>query len=497
MEATFLGHQTWLITHAGTSVLVDPVLTETFGHSEAISARVFPPRTIDVASMPKIDAIVLSHEHADHFTFESFAALPRKAPVLVGMLMPMVVTDALESMGFHVKRVLSSDWTRIGKLEVRLFAVAMPESFWEQRVTQVYLRPRGLKRRGIYIGVDAALSPFLAGEVERGETEPPRLVVVANNSQIVPTGGRSIYSNPLDEVTDDDEEGPFVGLDLLDALTLSYVEALPTGSCDVAIAGNGFVHTRQPFGPYLLSDNRRLAEIANRLSVRPWVHGPRPGERLVIDEDRITQDAVSWVELDRSAEQVLLEKHRAFRARPTETAPKAVLDGRGDSAGGRRSEVMAELGRLGDMFPFSPLAAMTHRIHEYLGGALGARRFVLRLVADPGKSIQVAYDHSAAAFVPDDTPADKLLETFPFGLELFLVDFLGILDGQLQIWDLDGRAISAWHFGGAVTEGPVALLFAALGEQVRPDLTARIYARALRRLAIEPKRELLERAGCS
>jgi hypothetical protein len=490
MEATFLGHQTWLISHDGSGVLVDPVLTDTFGHSDAISSLVFPPRRIDVAAMPPVDAVVLSHEHSDHFTFESFAALPRETPVYVGPLMVSPVADAIESMGFAVHRLLPSQWVSAGALEFCLFAVA-EDSFWEQRVVQVYVRPREVAHRAVFVGIDAAISPFLIDAVKAGEIENPRLVISANNSQIVPKGGKSIFTNPLEDIGEVDE-GPYVGLDVLDALTLTYTKDLPPG-CEVAIMGDGLVHARQQFGPYLVSDHRRLAEIANRLSVKPWVHGSRPGDALVIDEDGITRTSVDWIEIDRDREQALLQQQRAFVENPTEPQFQPVLESTG-RLGTRVPDVLDELRWLGHAFALSKLALLGHKLHEYLNGALGSRRFVLRLVADHGATVQVAYDHAEARFVPDQTPVSELLETFPFGLEMYLADFVGILDGRIQVWDLDGTAVNAWALRGAVTEGPAAFMFAALGEQVRPDLAARTYIRALERLSITPNRKLLERA---
>ena len=64
MEITFLGHQSWLISHESTHVLVDPILADRFGSNDGI--EIYPPRTIDIEHFPPVSAIFLSHEHSDH-----------------------------------------------------------------------------------------------------------------------------------------------------------------------------------------------------------------------------------------------------------------------------------------------------------------------------------------------------------------------------------------------------------------------------------------------
>ena len=52
------------------ALLVDPLLVEDFGHAQALEYRVFPPRVWTPDAMPKLDAVILSHEHDDHFDIQ-------------------------------------------------------------------------------------------------------------------------------------------------------------------------------------------------------------------------------------------------------------------------------------------------------------------------------------------------------------------------------------------------------------------------------------------
>ena len=74
---TYLGQQGWLVTSDATRILIDPLLTDEY--SPGFSAVIHPPRRISLARLPPIDAVVLSHEHADHFNVPSLLALERRS----------------------------------------------------------------------------------------------------------------------------------------------------------------------------------------------------------------------------------------------------------------------------------------------------------------------------------------------------------------------------------------------------------------------------------
>src|SRR5881398_2474292 len=72
---TFLGHQGWMMRCGTSCVLVDPLLCEEFGAVHALEYRVHPPRVFAPETFPAVDAVILSHEHDDHFDIPSLARL--------------------------------------------------------------------------------------------------------------------------------------------------------------------------------------------------------------------------------------------------------------------------------------------------------------------------------------------------------------------------------------------------------------------------------------
>ena len=55
--------------------------------------------------MPKVDAIILSHEHLDHFHIPSLNKLPKDAPFYVSHLLPICVKDLIRELGFKLIEV--------------------------------------------------------------------------------------------------------------------------------------------------------------------------------------------------------------------------------------------------------------------------------------------------------------------------------------------------------------------------------------------------------
>jgi L-ascorbate metabolism protein UlaG (beta-lactamase superfamily) len=74
---TYVGHATVLVEHAGVRVLTDPLLRRRLGH---VTRRVPLP---DLGTLRDLDAILISHAHADHLDIGSLRSLEHAGPVIV------------------------------------------------------------------------------------------------------------------------------------------------------------------------------------------------------------------------------------------------------------------------------------------------------------------------------------------------------------------------------------------------------------------------------
>lgn len=77
LRVTYIGHATLLIELGGKRLLTDPNFDPALGK---FLPRVSAPG-IALDALPKLDAILLTHAHADHLSFDTLDALPKDIPL--------------------------------------------------------------------------------------------------------------------------------------------------------------------------------------------------------------------------------------------------------------------------------------------------------------------------------------------------------------------------------------------------------------------------------
>jgi hypothetical protein len=121
LSTTFLGHQGWLFESKKGCFLVDPLLCEEFGHAHALDYRVYPPRVLTPEKFPKLDGVVLTHEHDDHFDIPSLAKLDRRIPIFLSSRSSIAARQILREMGFEVHPLVPGKKVVFGDLELTPF----------------------------------------------------------------------------------------------------------------------------------------------------------------------------------------------------------------------------------------------------------------------------------------------------------------------------------------------------------------------------------------
>lgn len=163
VRITFVGHATTLVQLGGVNLLTDPVWSEKVGPWGALGPRRVRAPGIAWEALPKIDAVVVSHAHYDHFDVETLRRLVARdgCPVYVGLGNAEFLTEQGIATGHDL------DWgqsAQVGGVTIR----AVPTQHWSNRSLYDSRRTlwagfvfEGAGRR-VYFGGDTGYGPHFA-----------------------------------------------------------------------------------------------------------------------------------------------------------------------------------------------------------------------------------------------------------------------------------------------------------------------------------------------
>ncbi|MFJ3162191.1 MBL fold metallo-hydrolase [Streptomyces kanasensis] len=480
MQLGFLGHNGFAVGDQSAPVLIDAILLPRYGEEYTSSpVEIYPPRTISLDLMPVPSAVVISHEHSDHYHLPSLDKIDRAVPIVVGPLMIDRAVECVEALGFTVHRLAFGETRRYGSVLITLFPPGADTVLWESRVSQVYVRDaEDPEIGGLYLGIDALISDEFVAQVEDGALPRPAAVAVSNNAQITPPGVFGSLDNLRSAEMSEHlgRRAAFAGLEILQGIIAGTIDqsSVFRGS-HFLVCGGGFLKDYEQMGPFPFSEQKELASLASDLMRWVDVFGPEPGDVLDVGPEGIRRTGrLPWLGTDRPRFAELRSRRDAFldsgdviplrRIIATQTAEEE------ESA---LRDIEKELTYLARVILLSPLG------QDLIEATRSADRdvtpLVLKLLRSHSEDVSLAFDLGRGAFVPvRDVPLAEALETYPYGMVVHASDFAGVLRGSLQIWDVVGIALHSWY-ANETFGSPVALLFDALGEQARPDISCRVY----------------------
>jgi L-ascorbate metabolism protein UlaG (beta-lactamase superfamily) len=132
LRATWLGHATALVEIDGARILTDPVWSERVSPSSLVGPRRFfePPIALD--DLPRIDAVVISHDHYDHLDMETVKTL---AGTGARFCLPLGVGAHLEKWGIPADRIDEREWGEGGEIAGVTITAAPARHFSGRRLS--------------------------------------------------------------------------------------------------------------------------------------------------------------------------------------------------------------------------------------------------------------------------------------------------------------------------------------------------------------------------
>jgi L-ascorbate metabolism protein UlaG (beta-lactamase superfamily) len=141
--ATWINHSTFLLQTPHGSVITDPIFSERCSPlSWAGPRRVHPPG-VRFGEPPRLDAVLLSHDHYDHCDLPTLRQLARREPQ-PRFIAPLGHAELARTAGFRAESIIELDWWQAQTVTPGLEAILTPAQHWSKRLG----RPRNSRLWG-------------------------------------------------------------------------------------------------------------------------------------------------------------------------------------------------------------------------------------------------------------------------------------------------------------------------------------------------------------
>ena len=160
ISITWLGHASFLIKLGKQHILTDPFLSKTAGPF-GIGPNRYIASGIKISDLPKIDSILISHNHYDHLDSETLKKIRNKNNITV--ICPLKLSRTINSLGY--KKVIELDWYEKQK-NINFNITAVPAYHWSRRLGQKYNSTLWngyvimFENKKIYFSGDTAFGPI-------------------------------------------------------------------------------------------------------------------------------------------------------------------------------------------------------------------------------------------------------------------------------------------------------------------------------------------------
>ena len=107
LRITWLGHSSFLLEIDGARILVDPMFASHAAPVSFVGRKRFHPVPAQLAEFPRLDAVIMSHDHYDHLSGKTMREIGlMRLPVITSL----GVGARLEKMGVEPSLIVELDW---------------------------------------------------------------------------------------------------------------------------------------------------------------------------------------------------------------------------------------------------------------------------------------------------------------------------------------------------------------------------------------------------
>jgi L-ascorbate metabolism protein UlaG (beta-lactamase superfamily) len=132
LRVTWFGHSSTLIEIDGLRVLIDPVWDERAAPVQWAGPKRFFAPTIEIESLPRIDVVLISHDHYDHLGAGSVRRLALAFPSALWVT-SLGVGTILNGFGVATQKITELDWTQSTAIPGGLTITSVPTRHFSGR----------------------------------------------------------------------------------------------------------------------------------------------------------------------------------------------------------------------------------------------------------------------------------------------------------------------------------------------------------------------------
>lgn len=130
--ATWIGHGTYYIKLENFAILGDPIFSGRASPVQLFGPKRGTPPGRDLDSLPRVDLVLISHDHYDHLDKGSIKRIHKKWPNCL-FAVPLKVAEILEGWGIPKRQILELDWWESADLANRMRLTFVPAHHTSRR----------------------------------------------------------------------------------------------------------------------------------------------------------------------------------------------------------------------------------------------------------------------------------------------------------------------------------------------------------------------------